>query len=116
MSSSPPAKVTFIVTKFVETDEVNFKSVVQSLTGKESTVGDGGDGWKDPPVADGGTTSRSEDDVQRAPETEFRQVSMLDLPRPPSPSLQLPPPPSPSQSLDFGGIWGDDDAPFATFL
>ena len=31
-------KVTIIVTQFVETDEANFKSVVQQFTGKDSTV------------------------------------------------------------------------------
>lgn len=58
-------KVTIIVTKMVHTDQMHFKSVVQSLTGKESTtaeetveipaavheknakeVEDGGGGWE----------------------------------------------------------------------
>ncbi|KAL0906015.1 hypothetical protein M5K25_024475 [Dendrobium thyrsiflorum] len=43
-----PAMVKVIVTRFVETDAVQFKSVVQSLTGKDSTVAD--NGWNDPTV------------------------------------------------------------------
>lgn len=34
----PPMKVRVIVTKFVEADAVQFKSVVQRLTGKDSAV------------------------------------------------------------------------------
>lgn len=33
-----PAKVVIIKTHYVETDAVSFKSVVQKLTGKDSTV------------------------------------------------------------------------------
>ncbi|KAI0492011.1 hypothetical protein KFK09_026276 [Dendrobium nobile] len=37
-------KVKFIVTKYVETDEAQFKSVVQSLTGKDAVAGEGDGG------------------------------------------------------------------------
>ncbi|PKA46038.1 hypothetical protein AXF42_Ash021244 [Apostasia shenzhenica] len=38
-AAGKPLKVKFIVTQFVETDEARFKSVVQSLTGKDSAGG-----------------------------------------------------------------------------
>ncbi|KAG1346454.1 putative VQ motif-containing protein 10 [Cocos nucifera] len=37
--SSEGTRVKIIETKFVETDTTHFKSIVQSLTGKDSTVG-----------------------------------------------------------------------------
>ncbi|XP_020595860.1 VQ motif-containing protein 10-like [Phalaenopsis equestris] len=54
-------KVKFIVTKFVETDEAQFKSVVQSLTGKDAVTEDsdcGGDGGSKKEVTGGGTEDR----------------------------------------------------------
>ncbi|PIN15884.1 hypothetical protein CDL12_11470 [Handroanthus impetiginosus] len=36
--NSDPVKVVIINTQYVETDPLSFKSVVQSLTGKESTA------------------------------------------------------------------------------
>ncbi|KAI0492010.1 hypothetical protein KFK09_026275 [Dendrobium nobile] len=50
-----PAMVKVIVTRFVETDAVQFKSVVQSLTGKDSTVAD--NGWDAPLVEAGGASA-----------------------------------------------------------
>ncbi|KAL8031899.1 hypothetical protein ABFX02_13G059200 [Erythranthe guttata] len=38
MKRELPVKVVIINTQYVETDAVSFKSVVQSLTGKDSTV------------------------------------------------------------------------------
>ncbi|KAI8557974.1 hypothetical protein RHMOL_Rhmol04G0052600 [Rhododendron molle] len=37
-SNAEPVKITFINTEYVETDATSFKSVVQKLTGKDSTV------------------------------------------------------------------------------
>ncbi|KAH7845007.1 hypothetical protein Vadar_034128 [Vaccinium darrowii] len=36
--NAEPVKITFINTQYVETDATSFKSVVQRLTGKDSTV------------------------------------------------------------------------------
>ncbi|KAL6991464.1 hypothetical protein U1Q18_009576 [Sarracenia purpurea var. burkii] len=37
-ASQEPVKVVYISTHYVETDQLSFKSVVQNLTGKDSTV------------------------------------------------------------------------------
>ncbi|KAF7112668.1 hypothetical protein RHSIM_RhsimUnG0204300 [Rhododendron simsii] len=36
--NAEPVKITFINTEYVETDATSFKSVVQKLTGKDSTI------------------------------------------------------------------------------
>lgn len=36
--NAEPVKITFISTEYVETDATSFKSVVQKLTGKDSTI------------------------------------------------------------------------------
>lgn len=36
--NAEPVKITFINTQYVETDATSFKSVVQKLTGKDSTI------------------------------------------------------------------------------
>ncbi|GFP98854.1 hypothetical protein PHJA_002029300 [Phtheirospermum japonicum] len=66
-----PVKVVIINTQYVETDAVSFKSVVQSLTGKDSTAAEeaaaqperlqSGNGYKNGPVLDRGMSFKDFD-------------------------------------------------------
>uniref|UniRef100_A0A7C9DPP8 VQ domain-containing protein n=1 Tax=Opuntia streptacantha TaxID=393608 RepID=A0A7C9DPP8_OPUST len=68
-----PMKVVYIQTQYVETDAVSFKSVVQNLTGKDSTAG-----APPPPAAEhAARREKIKDSKQQCLGAESQQQSLL---------------------------------------
>ncbi|KAH7842441.1 hypothetical protein Vadar_005327 [Vaccinium darrowii] len=73
--NAEPVKITFINTQYVETDATSFKSLVQRLTGKDSTVA------IEPKAAAGRVKSRAEMNTGGNGAVYSRGMSFKDLDR-----------------------------------